>query len=120
MSELIATVHLADENGYPCTFGPGDEVPAWAEKLITNPKVWSAPVVPAKVDSYIDGMERAKGKSAELPIPPKAGPKATVEVWTAYAKQEIAKRDMKMSIDADASRKDIIEALSDAGIPVGE
>lgn len=40
MSELIATVHVTDADGNDQTFSPGEEVPAWAEKLITNPKAW--------------------------------------------------------------------------------
>lgn len=33
------TVHNLD-NGESGTFGPGDELPAWAEEAITNPDVW--------------------------------------------------------------------------------
>ena len=40
MSELIATVHVTDADGNDKTFSPGDTVPAWAARLITNPKAW--------------------------------------------------------------------------------
>lgn len=38
--KLATTVHVADDNGTMHVFGPGDEVPGWAEKAITNPDVW--------------------------------------------------------------------------------
>ncbi|WP_346536952.1 hypothetical protein [Micromonospora sp. DPT] len=38
--KLNTTVHVADDNGTMHVFGPGDEVPGWAEKKITNPDVW--------------------------------------------------------------------------------
>ena len=38
--KLTTTVHVPDENGTMHVFGPGDEVPGWAEKAITNPDVW--------------------------------------------------------------------------------
>ncbi len=38
---LIAAVILANpKTGQPETFLPGDAVPAWAAKLITNPSAW--------------------------------------------------------------------------------
>jgi len=40
MAELIAYVHVMDENGAPHVFAPGDEVPEWAQKKITNPAAW--------------------------------------------------------------------------------
>lgn len=41
MPKLIANVHVADADGVVHAFGPGDDVPAWAVKAITNPKVWA-------------------------------------------------------------------------------
>lgn len=41
--QLAAYVHLNDEAGRVHTFGPGDEVPSWAAKKITNPKAWAEP-----------------------------------------------------------------------------
>lgn len=43
MSELRATVHVYDDDGQSHIFGPGDKVPAWAAKKITNPAVWAEP-----------------------------------------------------------------------------
>lgn len=43
MTRKLATyVHVTDENFQRHTFGPDDEVPGWAEKLITNPKAWKS------------------------------------------------------------------------------
>jgi hypothetical protein len=39
--KLASTVHVADADGVVQVFGPGDDVPAWAEKAITNPKAWA-------------------------------------------------------------------------------
>jgi hypothetical protein len=37
---LRTFVHVHHDGG-PTVFGPDDEVPAWAEKLITNPDAWA-------------------------------------------------------------------------------
>lgn len=40
---LASYVNVTDpETGAAATFGPDDEVPEWAEKVITNPKAWAA------------------------------------------------------------------------------
>lgn len=41
MARLASVVHVMDDKGQAHAFGPGDEVPAWAESLITNPKAWA-------------------------------------------------------------------------------
>ena len=80
MSELIATVHVIDADGNDQTFGPGDTVPAWAAKQITNPKAWSgkqpAPPAPSASDlatSTIASIALAAAKTKRGPgRPPKA------------------------------------------------
>lgn len=42
MAHLITHVHVQDEDGGSHVFGPGDEVPSWAQVQITNPKAWDA------------------------------------------------------------------------------
>ncbi|QXW04013.1 hypothetical protein [Rhodococcus globerulus] len=42
MARLITFVHVADESGVGHAFGPGDEVPGWAAKRITNPAAWDS------------------------------------------------------------------------------
>jgi hypothetical protein len=45
MARLATVVHVTDDKGVNHAFGPADEVPEWAQALITNPKAWAeAPV----------------------------------------------------------------------------
>ncbi|MFC8182407.1 hypothetical protein ACFULT_26345 [Rhodococcus sp. NPDC057297] len=90
---LIAFVHVADENGTAHVFGPGDSVPEWARKKITNPTVWD-------------------GESTKVEVPPQAGPKGGRDKWAAYAAAN------GVAADAEWKRDDIIEALEARGIPV--
>ncbi len=96
MAELTGTVHVYDEDGVVQVFGPGDTVPPWAAKKIKNPKLW--------------GGEQVPTAPQERKIPPKTGPKGTVEAWRSYA------ADHGLTIPDDASRKDIIGALEAEGI----
>lgn len=41
MARLANLVHVRDEKGQSVWLGPDDEVPAWAESKITNPKAWA-------------------------------------------------------------------------------
>lgn len=43
MATLATNVHVTDESGTAHVFGPADEVPEWAQALITNPKAWAEP-----------------------------------------------------------------------------
>ncbi|MFF6928369.1 hypothetical protein [Streptomyces californicus] len=55
MATLATNVHVMDADGSAHVFGPADEVPEWAQVLITNPKAWqeapapreSTPVAPS-------------------------------------------------------------------------
>jgi hypothetical protein len=49
MSELIQYVTVHDEDGVSHTFAPGEDVPAWAVKAITNKAVFK-PARAAKTD----------------------------------------------------------------------
>lgn len=89
---LLAYVHVFDENGAAYVFKPGDSVPEWARKKITNPRVWSA--------------------EAAVVVPPQAGPKGGRDKWAAYAESQ------GVAVDSDWKRDDIIEALEAQGIPV--
>ena len=99
---------------------PGVEVPEWAIPLIENPEVWAE--APAAEDHAPDGEAETGGEDTEpsvpasetpaedVPVPAKAGPKATAEAWAAYA---LAKG---FEVAADATRSEIIEALEVEGI----
>ncbi|MFI5777024.1 hypothetical protein [Nocardia sp. NPDC051570] len=41
MSQLNTYVHVQDEKNVTHIFGPGDQVPGWAVRAITNPAVWA-------------------------------------------------------------------------------
>lgn len=45
MATLRTNVHVTDADGVSHVFGPADEVPEWAQALITNPKAWAEPPV---------------------------------------------------------------------------
>lgn len=41
MATLATIVHVTDGKGTAHVFGPADDVPEWAQALITNPKAWA-------------------------------------------------------------------------------
>lgn len=41
MARLAAFVHVRDAQGVYQIFGPADDVPTWAQALITNPMAWA-------------------------------------------------------------------------------
>lgn len=53
MSRFIKYVHVHDDEGRTHRFSPGDEVPAWAEKVVTNPDVIDAAAPAAPVDAPV-------------------------------------------------------------------
>ncbi|MDN4616414.1 hypothetical protein P5G50_18355 [Leifsonia sp. F6_8S_P_1B] len=108
MAELKSTVHVYDEHGVPQIFGPGDTVPAWAQKLITNPNAWAGESRPIKAAPAADKPAEVKPPSE---VPPKSGPRATVDAWLSYAAAH------QVAVEDDATRKDIIAALDAAGVP---
>lgn len=49
-AKLNTTVHV-HKDGESHVFGPGDSLPDWAVKAISNPNVWDEPPASAKSDS---------------------------------------------------------------------
>lgn len=96
MAALIENVHVFDIDGVVHVFGPGDEVPTWAAKLITNPAAWD---------------EMPELPDEEIEIPARGGAGSGAGAWAAYAKAK------GFDVPADASREEIIEALEAEGIP---
>jgi hypothetical protein len=100
--QLTVHVHVLDDNGQAHIFGPGDQVPGWAVKKITNPHVWE--------DGPATGSaEQDPGSRAEGP-PPMSGTGSGKEAWAAYA----ARNDVE--VPEGAKRDDILEALQAAGV----
>ena len=54
---LASYVNVTDpETGAAATFGPDDELPEWAETVITNPKAWAA-AEPSPEESLATSVE---------------------------------------------------------------
>lgn len=99
-------LHLADKRpGHEqiLVILPGDEIPAWALKDITNPYVLGDQVVESGGDS--------PGGDPAGP-PPKAGKGSGEDKWRAYAEEH------KIDVTDLNSRDEIIDRLHEAGIPV--
>lgn len=125
MSKLntFVTVHSAD--GDSITFGPDDELPAWAEKAISNPNVWDE--APKSKDKSEKSDKKSKEKGAATDSgspdgsapagtgagdggdgePPRAGGGSGLDAWKAFAAAQ------GIEVPEDAKREDIF-ALVDA------
>lgn len=97
MKKLNTFVHAFEvtEDGGPGRsqqFGPDDEVPDWARKVITNPKVW-------------DGDDEPEEFQEIEPEPPRHGKGSGLEAWRSYA--------MSLGVDLEEgmSRDDVIAAV---------
>lgn len=98
MARLATHVHVQDDQGQNHVFGPGDDVPDWAAKAITNPNAWEeAPV----------GIPAARTAGGE---PPRAGKGSGRDAWAAYAAEH------GVDVPEDASRDDIIAELEQRGV----
>jgi len=95
-------VHL-HKDGELHSFLPGDEVPEWAAKLITNPNAWKPSESPEPSD---DSEVPADPVDAR---PAKAGPGASRQVWDDYATSK------GVEVDPGWKREDIIAAVENAG-----
>lgn len=91
MRTLNTNVHAVGENGESQVFGPGDVLPEWARKAITNPKVW-------------DGEDDEPAVSTPAVLERPAG-NASREDWAAYATQE------GVELEPDMKRDDIKAAV---------
>lgn len=65
MATLNGYVHVTDDKGAGHVFGPADEVPTWAQALITNPKAWAeAPETPRESTSATPPAKKTPAKRA--------------------------------------------------------
>lgn len=103
--QLAAHVHVRDLQGRNRVFGPGDGVPAWAVKQITNPKAWGE-----------GGVEQSSAAAAPTPTgtgatpPPRSGKGSGVEAWREFADRK------GVGTDDEMSRDDVIAACEAAGV----
>ena len=124
---LTAYVHLRDENGVLCSYGPSDTVPAWAAKQITNPDAWEgqddatspepaedAPAPAADLaagpNGTSDGEPAPEEDAPAVAPPPKGGAGSGRDAWAAYAEA------MGFDVEDDDTREAIIAGLEEAGI----
>jgi hypothetical protein len=127
MAGLKGYVHVRDDRGENHVFGPGDEVPDWAAKLITNAKAWedeptasnpatAEPPAPKDKKAPKAGKSAAKaptepqadGAPAASGEPPRVGAGSGTEAWSDYA------ASLKLTVPEDAKRADIIQLVDDA------
>jgi hypothetical protein len=95
MKKLNTFVHAFEvtEDGGPGRsqqFGPDDEVPDWARKVITNPKVWVGEDEP---------------ESPDEPEPPRHGKGSGLEAWRSYADK------LGVELEDGMTRDDVIAAV---------
>jgi hypothetical protein len=64
MATLTTNVHVTDAEGTAHVFGPADEVPEWAQSLITNPKAW-AEAAPTSVSRLTEPAPARKATPAK-------------------------------------------------------
>lgn len=105
------SVYVQDGEGAIHGFLPGQEVPAWAAKLM-GPHCFAAGE--EGDDSLgLDANEDPDDPDADAAGPPaRAGKGSSENAWRAYAEQQ------GMDVSHLDSRGEIIAALQDAGVPV--
>lgn len=112
--KLNTYVHVVEPGGEgrSATFGPADDLPDWAVEAITNPDVWDGPAPeapPVKSESQAD--PKPNENSAAGSPPPKGGAGSGAQAWREYAASK------GVVVADDATREDIIAALTEAGVP---
>lgn len=87
---LRTTVHVPTGDGYGAAeiFGPGDEVPEWAARLISNPKAWDTWTEPDVNDVYLLAQNPSLVASDKLRYYAEHGDTATAHI----ARVELATR----------------------------
>jgi hypothetical protein len=100
MKKLNTFVHAHEvtEDGGPGRsqqFGPGDKVPDWARKVITNPKVWEGDDEPG---------DEPEGDLFE-PEPPRSGKGSGLDAWRSYADR------IGVELEDGMTRDDVIAAV---------
>ena len=93
MARLIASVMAAHPDGGIVEFSPGDEVPAWAARLLDNPAAWEGGELPTLDDAGATPADAGSDPAGEAANPegdtadrPRGN--ASLADWTAYAKAQ--------------------------------
>lgn len=101
----LYSVHLL-KDGVLHSFLPGDDVPDWAAKQITNPHAW---------ETVEDDVPAAQPEPVFVPVeddptgaPPKSGSGASRQAWADHAESK------GVEVNPDWKREDIIAAVESA------
>lgn len=105
----LYAVHLL-KDGVLHSFLPGDDVPDWAAKQITNPHAWEA----VEDDLVLPGfaaqpaLEFVPSEDDPTGAPPKSGSGASRQAWADHAESK------GVEVNPDWKREDIIAAVESA------
>lgn len=99
MARLNTTVHVHHPEKGSVAFGPKDDVPAWAKKLITRDDVWATSTPAASDDDPGDSTPTE---------PPRTGKGSGEKAWRAYATEVL-----EIEVPEDASRDDIVALVDE-------
>lgn len=117
------TVHVTDDKFQRHVFKPGDTLPKWAEKLVTNPKVFESDEDAAPAEEVDQGSEETGGGqgggAGEQGDPNAPRGNASRAEWAEYAAGrgievtgEMKQTDIREAVaKADAE----VQAAADAG-----
>ena len=130
MATLRRTIHLHDDTGELHTFLPGDAVPEWVARRITNPAVWAdgggylasnpGPVAPEDAGPGGAGGPASsppdepgspavsRSKNSSSGEPPRSGPGSNRRAWADYA------NTIGVEYDVTTDGRDAIIAAVDA------
>jgi hypothetical protein len=92
MAKLATYVYVRDESGKRFRFGPGDDVPSWASKKITNPAAWAGGTPEAPEAEEKPAKRKAKPREGTPQDAPSPAPQGTAQ---ATADAQAAKADAK-------------------------
>lgn len=115
--QLNTFVHVVERDGKgevvrTGQFGPGEDLPAWAAKAITNPDVWDGPAPAHAQRDDTTPASALAGSGDAATVPPRSGTGSGKEAWSAYAQAK------GVDVPDGATREEIIAALEEAGVPV--
>lgn len=106
-ARLVSHVHVYDDRGQPRAFGPDDEVPEWAARLMGAHCFENGEhPLAALEDGDGDGQpDREPGQE-----PPRSGKGSGRDAWVAFAHEKGLGQ-----LAADASRDELVQRLVEAG-----
>jgi len=86
--QLASHVHVRDDQSTNHVFGPGDEIPLWAARKITNPGAWAQAPEPWELEDQAADPQDGDPQDETGPGQSPGGMPAlsdTKDVWQAFA-----------------------------------